>query len=183
MLGWAESIAVWLLGLPLGQKRWIVVAMAIHLVPILVAASFAASMHAWMDPRDPVKWWRKLPVETFRDVLLASRRRAIVASFAIAAWSLPLAPMVAVEHASWTAPRAIAAYERSVEAGETFDDAQDREVETSEDRWVRRGRIYHWVVLGFAIAAAIGFEAFLWVAYLRHATKVQARLASDEGST
>ncbi|MFI4917355.1 MAG: hypothetical protein ACIAS6_12725 [Phycisphaerales bacterium JB060] len=191
MLGWAESIAVWLLELPVGAKAWVLVAAGLHMAPLLAGAGLAASMHAWMDPRDPVKWWRKLPVAPFRQVLLASRRRAVVASLAMLAWSLPLVPMLAVERAAWTQPEAVAAYERSVEDGDSFGDAAEhtREVRRSMDgsessyrglRKKARGRVFPWAGLGFALAGAIAFQGFLWLGYARHAADVQAELAGEK---
>lgn len=180
MLGLADSIAEWLLGLSAGQKLGVMWASVIYVVPIVVATSFAASMHKWMGPSDPVKWWRKICVKPYRHGLLASRRRAVVASLVLAAWSLPLLGAVAVEHAAWTAPEAIAAYERSAEAGQTFADAQRREGDREGGSWASHGRIYPWAVLGFVLAMAIAFQGFLWLGYARHAEAVQAELARSE---
>ncbi len=182
MLEWAETIAAWLLELPKGQKLGVMWISVIYVVPILVATSFAASMHKWMGPSDPVKWWRRISVKPYRQGLLASRRRAVTASLVLAAWSLPLLVAVAVEHAAWTAPEAIAVYERSVEAGQTFDDATQQEGEHDPATWASHGRVYPWAVLGFVLAMAVAFQVFLWLGYWRHAASVQASaVTTDRG--
>ncbi|MCW5757306.1 MAG: hypothetical protein KIT54_08735 [Phycisphaeraceae bacterium] len=190
-----ESIAVWLLDLPVDRKIWVLVAEWIQMAPLLAAASLAASMHRWMDPRDRVKWWRKLPVEPYREVLLCSRRRAIAASLAVLAWSLPIVPMLAVERAAWTAPRAIAAYERSVEAGASFGHASDRwdEIAANPDRAYRRpasetsrSRVFSWWMLGASAVGAIAFQVFLWIGYAAYtpgAAAAQAHAAPTSGNS
>lgn len=185
-----ESIAAWLLDLPVDRKIWVLVAAWIQMAPLVAAASLAASMHRWMDPRD--RCWRKLPVEPYRQVLLCSRRRAIAASLAVLAWSLPIVPMLAIERAAWTAPRAIAAYERSVGAGASFGHASDRwdEITANPDRAYRRpasetsrSRVFPWWMLGASALFAIAFQVFLWVGYAVYkpgaaATDAQAAPAS-----